>query len=102
MMFISKERCWCQNVGKGKNEWHRQEGFLVKHWEKIPKATWASFNFKSAFKWQTSVFNTSCKKEVDLNGTPKTLIPSVGQQKLDKGEKLGGKLKGDQVKQLQH
>jgi hypothetical protein len=44
----------------------------------------------------------SCKKETDPNWTPKNLILFERQQKLAKGEKLGGKLEGDKVKHLRH
>jgi hypothetical protein len=47
----------------------------------------------------------SCKKErlkeINLNGMPKTLILSKGQQKSMGGKKPKGKLKNDQTKHLQ-
>jgi len=41
------------------------------------------------------------KKKKDPNGMPKTLMPFDGQSKMVRGEKLGGKPKGNQVEHLQ-
>jgi hypothetical protein len=79
----------------------------VKHQENISQDIWPSPNLENIFTQKTSLSNMSYKKEemkeVNPNGTPKTLILCEGQQKLMRRKKPRDKLKGDQtIKHLQN
>jgi hypothetical protein len=43
----------------------------MKHWDRIPKATWTSPDLRNTSTWQTSSSKTSCKTEKENNIEPK-------------------------------
>jgi hypothetical protein len=69
----------------------------MKHWKRIPKATWTSYKFENTSTWQTFLSNTFCikeeVKETNQNNMSKTLISFKWQQNSTCEEKSKGKSK---------
>jgi hypothetical protein len=57
-----KQQIDSENLEGGKQR-SKKESLLMKHQDKIPKATWTSPNFRNTFTCQTLLCKTSYKKE---------------------------------------